>query len=146
MIMTDFRNKRVGDEFTTTDYNKIVRELKRPITAVHGSGIIVNDTPSGITLSLSSSAITFSPVPVKCTAEDTPSAGLHTFKECDLDGAILTGADEVIYTECRLLGDFDSDWAVSVVADSESFGYLHKYKGANVVVLLPYPGNAYYFE
>jgi len=143
--MTDFRNKKAGDEFTTTDYNKIVRELKRPITAVHGSGIIVNDTPSGITLSLSSSAITFSPVPVKCTAEDTPSAGLHTFKECDLDGTILTGADEVVYTSCRLLGDEDGDWDVSVAVGEETFGYLYKYKGENVVSLHSGAG-AYYVE
>ena len=133
--MTDFRNKRVGDEFTTTDYYKIVRELKRPITAVHGSGIIVNDTPSGITLSLSSSAITFSPVPVKCTAEDTPSAGLHTFKKCDLDGVILTGDDEVIYTSCRLIGDFNKDWDISTTEDEETYGMLHKHAGENVVVL-----------
>jgi len=125
----------VGDEFTTTDYNKIVRELKRPITAVHGSGIIVNDTPSGITLSLSSSAITFSPVPVKCTAEDTPSAGLHTFKKCDLDGVILTGDDEVIYTSCRLIGDFNKDWDISTTEDEETYGMLHKHAGENVVVL-----------
>ena len=133
--MTDFRNKKAGDEFTTTDYNKIVRELKRPITAVHGSGIIVNDTPSGITLSLSS-AITFPPVLVKCTAANTPSAGLHTFKKCDLDGVILTGDDEVIYTSCRLIGDFEKTWPMSTTEDSESYGEFFVYEGQNTVRLL----------
>jgi len=85
------------------------------------------------------------PVPVKCTAEDTPSAGLHTFKECDLDGTILTGADEVVYTSCRLLGDEDGDWDVSVAVGEETFGYLYKYKGENVVSLHSGAG-AYYVE
>jgi len=140
-------HKHKGDEYTTANHNAFVDAHKRAkITAAQGSGITVNsDSPSGVVLSLAAD-VTFKPVPVKCTAEDDPSAGLHTFKECDLVVAILTGDDEVVYTSCRLLGDFNKDWDVSVAEDSESFGYLYKHKGANVVVLLPYPGNAYYYE
>ena len=138
-------HKRKGDEYTTTDHNRFVDAHKRAkITAAQGSGITVNDTPSGVSLGLAAD-VTFKPVPVKCTAEDTPSAGLHTFKECDLDGAILTGDDEVVYTSCRLLGDEDGDWEVSVEEGEETFGMLYKYKGENVVILPPSFGNAYYY-
>ena len=129
--------KRKGDEYTTTDHNRFVDAHKRSkITAAQGSGIIVNnDSPSGITLSLSS-AITFPPVLVKCTAANTPSAGLHTFKKCDLDGVILTGDDEVIYTSCRLIGDFEKTWPMSTTEDSESYGEFFVYEGQNTVRLL----------
>lgn len=115
------------------------------------------------------------PVPVKCVAEDvretttpapttsgppttTPATtpvptttiawgeGYHTFKECDWAGNILTGDDERVFKNCRLVGDFNREWDVSIAAGSESFGFLWNLKGQNVVVLLPYPGNAYYYE
>ena len=121
---------------------KLVNSVLNEMQVVGGE--LQTDSMGRINKLVISSAATG--IPVKCTAANTPSAGLHTFKECDLDGAILTGDDEVVYESCRLLGDFNKDWDVSVAEDSESFGYLYKHKGANVVVLLPYPGNAYYYE
>lgn len=137
-------HKRKGDEYTTADHNAFVDAHKRAkITAAQGSGIIVNsDSPSGVVLSLAAD-VTFKPVPVKCSAEDDPSAGLHTFKECDLDGTILTGDDEVVYTSCRLWLDFGKTQDVSIASGSETAGMLFKHKGANVVRVMGY---AYYHE
>ncbi len=72
--------------------------------------------------------------------------GYHTFKECDWQGNILTGDDERVFKNCILAGDFLREWDISIASGSESFGLLWNLKGQNVVVLLPYPGNAYYYE
>jgi len=71
----------------------------------------------------------------KCTAVDTPSAGLHTFKECDREGNILTGDDERIFTSCWCVGDFDDDWELSIESGKETSGIVFTKNGQNMVFI-----------
>lgn len=82
---------------------------------------------------------------VLASAEDTPSAGYHTFKRATLPGLTIA-EDATSYESCLLLGDKNGNWDISVAEGSETFGELLTINGQYYVLILPYPGKAYYYE
>ena len=135
--------KHPGDTFTTRDHNRLANGINRGQIAgvVQGSGLELKDTPSGRMIGLAS---TLQLIPVICTAEDTPDDGLHTFSECDMEGTVVTGGK--VLTSCWCVGDFSSDWDLSIATGEETFGLGFTYNGQNMVLLPMGAGNAFYYE
>ena len=140
--MQYLRKKTVGEPFTIEAHNAIIDELQRlqSITGVQDSNIQVQNTPTGVVISDTTPFAGVNLVPAKMTSEDSGGAGLHQFTEVNWDGTAKDGG--AVFEDCWCVGDFSKAWDL----DANSFGLVFTARdGQNAVILLPYPGNAYYY-
>ena len=130
--MSKISDKRPGDHFTTIDHNRLAQNSNRQenFSVVQGSGLVLKKTPSGPLLDLVGQ---FNLTPALCTAKATPSAGLHTFSECDMTRTIVDGGK--VFTSCWCAGDFNNDWDLSIAGGSETYAFVFSFGGQNMAFI-----------